>query len=672
MASETLAKLVVKMEADSARLQKDLDKANSRIDRFSKSAGGSMDKLGATFVKLAGTVAAFATGAAFTSFVKASFEMIDVNAKAADKLGIMSEKLQGMQYAASLAGIGSEDFNKSLQKMEKTVYDAQQGLSTAKDAISQLGLNLDDLAKMSPDKQFNVITDAISNLGSQTDKVGISMAIFGKAGADVLNLVGDTEGQFKKATEEAIAFNLALTRVDSAKVEAANDAMTRVSAAARGVGNTISVALSPYIAEIGNQFADSAKASHGFQDAVDKALRFIAKAVGFVADMFRGLHAVWKGLEVAFFGLTSLVVRGLEAMDRAIVNTLNLLPGIDIKPSDSLSQWAESTANSLSEAQSELYALVTTPMPSEDIDKWFEKVRTAAQKAAEEIGKTKSKLLAPPGEGVAAVETNKKEQDRIASDYLALQKSLMSKRELEDQSYKDQQFAAENAYQSLAIGYESYIETLNKLDEKRQKQLQKRSEEDYQLALDQGDAMVDLYRKNEAKKEQIQSDAFKNTSAVFGNLAILEDGHNRKSFKRAKQLARAQAAVDAIAAGIAAAKSAASLGPFAAFAAYAATYTGLAAKIYQIESTHYEGGGGGGGLSGGAPTATSPNSTQSGLPISNTSNQRNPVVIQVTVNGSVYSTDIQEIVVDAVREYTNNDGVIVARNSAQAREIMRA
>lgn len=73
-----LAKLVVRLEAQSAQLLSELDKANSRIARFERNASGSLDKLNKKFerfgfgVKTA--IGTFLAGVSFTAIVKANEE----------------------------------------------------------------------------------------------------------------------------------------------------------------------------------------------------------------------------------------------------------------------------------------------------------------------------------------------------------------------------------------------------------------------------------------------------------------------------------------------------------------------------------------------------------------------------------------------------------------------
>jgi hypothetical protein len=217
----------------------------------------------------------------------------------------------------------------------------------------------------------------------------------------------------------------------------------------------------------------------------------------------------------------------------------------------------------------------------------------------------------------------------------------------------------------------------------RREKLRDDQEKEYELQASHGDALVELYEEyqkrktsiaeiEEARRYAIQQQALKNTSSILGSLAILADGHGRKAFKRSQRLARAQATVDTISAAISAAKDTPG-GPWAKFAAFAAVALNFGARMKQINSVSYEGGGSvGGGGGGGEPTATTPNTTPSGIPISNQP-ATTPTVIQVQFYGNVYSVDdFRAAVADAVSQATNNDQVIIQANSAQARELMRA
>lgn len=206
---------------------------------------------------------------------------------------------------------------------------------------------------------------------------------------------------------------------------------------------------------------------------------------------------------------------------------------------------------------------------------------------------------------------------------------------------------------ALDAEFEAAIQTEKKLNELHDREGKKRNKSEIQL--------------NEERRSVILG----GWSSTLGALATLADGSNRKAFKRSQRLARAQAVVDSIAAGVAAGKSAAGLGPWAAFAAYASVVAGFAARITQINKMSYDGGGdaGGGGGGGGAPTATTNSSTPSGVPV-NSSAPVQQMQIQVFVNGVLTGSQFtDEVLVPLLQDRIENKELVLGtRNSRMAIE----
>jgi hypothetical protein len=192
---------------------------------------------------------------ALTAIVAKTLEANDGLAKTADKLGITTEALSALRLAGDLAGVSIENMDKALEFMLKTVSDARQGLATAKDAFAELGLNADDLANARPEEAFIKIVGALKEV-DKAAQIDLSKTIFGRAGADTLNLTVDA---LRQAQEEAEIFGIALNRADAKKMENVNDAVTRVKAAFQGAGTSLTVALVEPLEGLALKLVDLAK-----------------------------------------------------------------------------------------------------------------------------------------------------------------------------------------------------------------------------------------------------------------------------------------------------------------------------------------------------------------------------------------------------------------------------
>src|SRR5690606_36239402 len=100
---------------------------------------------------------------ALTALVATSAKSADALAKSADSMGLTTEALAGIRYAAKEAGIDAEIFEKKLATATKNIGDAAtKGIGAAAESIKMPGLDATKLAEMSPDQQLNAISDAMA------------------------------------------------------------------------------------------------------------------------------------------------------------------------------------------------------------------------------------------------------------------------------------------------------------------------------------------------------------------------------------------------------------------------------------------------------------------------------------------------------------------------------
>jgi len=317
-----------------------------------------------------GAIAGLVGSAGFGLLVKTSLDSVDALAKTSDKLGITTEGLAGMRLAAELSGVASNTLDMALQRMVRRLSEAAAGTGEAKDAIKELGLDAQQLAAMAPDEAFQKIAGAMENVTDQSDKVRISFKLFDSEGVALVNTLALGEDGLRAVAVEADALGLSVSRIDAAKIEAANDSFTRLGGVTKGLGNAIAANVSPYITELATRFVDAAKQAGGMSNFVAKAMKKVVGAVGFAADMVRGLQVVWKGLQVVALGAISAIITGLDELNKAGAAALNWIPGINVQPSAALSAWAEESRNALLSTMDEMERLANLPMPSEAVKKW--------------------------------------------------------------------------------------------------------------------------------------------------------------------------------------------------------------------------------------------------------------------------------------------------------------
>ena len=183
------------------------------VFRKIRSGFKSLSKAGAKL----GRGIAVGVGVASAALVALTVKVLNLGdnlAKTADKLGVTTEELSSLRHASQLAGMDVKALDKSLQFMQRNIAEAADGMAAQADAFKALGLSIDDIQKMKPGDAMQEIVRALGDVENQSKKVQIAMDIFGRSGADVLNLTA--EG-LEKARKEAEMFGIAMSRADAKK-----------------------------------------------------------------------------------------------------------------------------------------------------------------------------------------------------------------------------------------------------------------------------------------------------------------------------------------------------------------------------------------------------------------------------------------------------------------------
>ena len=477
-----LARLVVKLSAESAEFQSNLQKAAKDSKSFEQQASESFKKAAVAAAAMGAAVAA-----ATAVIVKNNLQSIDTLAKTSDRLGITTQKLAGLRHAAELTGAGAEAMDKGLRGMNMRLGQASAGLGEAKKWIDNLGLSADQLLQMAPDQAFERIADKIKGLGTQSEKTAAAAAIFGEEGIRLINTMELGAGGLREAAKEAEHLGMTLTRVDAAKVEAANDSMARAKGAIGGMGQTLAVNLAPYIEAAANALVRIAKESGGFKTQITAAVRGALVGSARLADVWHGWKLIFAGLKVAFAGLGMFIMRGLEQWDRALTDTINAateainvlirgmnkIPGVEIPQLDAaqysqdLQHLTTAAEEYFAEVNKEFWDLANKPLPSDQIKAWLAEVEAAAQVAAEKVA-----AAAPGGRETFAPTLGAAEEtpdqtavrEKLALQLQALEESLMAEDERLQLAYERRAEMVRGAYEQELIGAEQQKILLEKLE----------------------------------------------------------------------------------------------------------------------------------------------------------------------------------------------------------------
>ena len=179
--------------------------------------------------------------------VKQSMNTIDVLGKTASKIGIATDELGALRYAAEQTGVASNTLDMALQRMVRRVSEAAMGTGEAVKALKEMNIDAAKLNDLSPDEQFRAIAEAMAGVENQSDKVRLAMRLFDSEGVALVNTLdgGKTAlDAFEKRARE-LGITLSDDLVDG--VEEANDAIATFQGFLGGMFKTTVAELAPLI-----------------------------------------------------------------------------------------------------------------------------------------------------------------------------------------------------------------------------------------------------------------------------------------------------------------------------------------------------------------------------------------------------------------------------------------
>jgi hypothetical protein len=269
----------------------------------------SVKSLKSTITGAVGTLARFAKGLVIAAgiggmgfLLKRTMQTIDATAKLSDRIGITTEALVGLQHAANIAGVSTESLNKALEIFTRRMGEVKAGSGEAKRGLEALGLSAERMIKLTPEQSMGVIADRINELGTQAEKSAAAYFLFGRSGAQLLNLFEKGAEGIAAAQIEVEKLGLTFSRLDAAKVEEANDAITRLKGAMQGLVNTATIRLAPSIKKLTNFFLEHRNAVVITTKNIivfAAKLFIVSKAISFAVGTVRVLIAAYKALATA-------------------------------------------------------------------------------------------------------------------------------------------------------------------------------------------------------------------------------------------------------------------------------------------------------------------------------------------------------------------------------------
>jgi hypothetical protein len=274
-----------------------------------------------------GSLVPLATGAGLAAMAKNAIDAADDMNDLSQKTGVSVESLSKFQQAANASGTSIEGVGAAMIKLNRNLATGNDG---AAEALTSLGLSATDASGKlkSTDAIMLEVADKFAKMPGGADKTAAAMALFGKAGADMIPLLN---GGSKAVTD----LSATMTGTFAKGADSLNDKLAALQGKLLALGVNIGTALMPalnviadLVMGLANAFAampGPLQAIVGGAVALAAAFVVLAPAISAVISIAGVLAGLQIGATIA--GWAALAGPAITAISAAFSGLLAFLTG---------------------------------------------------------------------------------------------------------------------------------------------------------------------------------------------------------------------------------------------------------------------------------------------------------------------------------------------------------
>jgi len=304
----------IKITSDSSQALGDI----KRLDVALGDLGKATSDAAKTFAKI--TAAAAAVGYAISRAIDSVSDLKDMSTA----LGVSAQNLKYLQQSAALAGVGADELNAALVRMNNNIGTALlQKTGPAAVALKNLGINMTALKAASPDKQFQMIAKELSQIPDVALRSALAIDLLGKQGPRLIAAAAAMD-DIRRRTEE---LGIALTDLDVEMIDKAGDKMDELKGIITAGVQKAVAGLSPYIITMVNYIESGIKSIRENASAWIAVAKAVAVVVGALIT-FRA-YMVMTAIIQSILAAALAMVRMYEAIKLATtaMEVLNAVMG---------------------------------------------------------------------------------------------------------------------------------------------------------------------------------------------------------------------------------------------------------------------------------------------------------------------------------------------------------
>lgn len=303
-------------------LRANLGLDSAQFEKGAKKAKTALDGMRTQFLAVAGAAAAL--GGALLLAARKGGNEIDAMAKAARRLDASIGAFQALSLAADEAGVPLSSLTNDIQSMNRELSNI--GVSGNADrALERLGLTLADISGKDTDERLALIADQVRDLGLTSGEVTAVLRDLGIRNREMALLILGGGDAIRQARQDIADYGLEVSKVDASRIEAANDAISRLGIVSQYVGQRLALEIVPALGAMARAITDSMReggALRAVLDAMINSLGVASASLGVLVTVlgvrYVGALVIARGAVIAKTVATMGLVGALGVLKTAV------------------------------------------------------------------------------------------------------------------------------------------------------------------------------------------------------------------------------------------------------------------------------------------------------------------------------------------------------------------
>lgn len=259
----TIGSLVVDLKAETAAFRRDLGRARRDVKTFSDRTNRSLTTVTRGFSVMAARAKTFIGVFAATAGVRGIDQVLQsvTNlADTADKLGLTTDRLQELRFAAEQTGVASNTLDMAMQRFTRRLGEAAQGGGELKGVLDQYGISVTDSAGRTRDQAavLGELAEVIRKADSDAERLRIAFKAFDSEGAALVNVLRDGRAGLERWSQAARDAGVVM---DADLIQKAREINAEWETLIETIGVKAKGAIISFIAAVREGFSEQTQAS---------------------------------------------------------------------------------------------------------------------------------------------------------------------------------------------------------------------------------------------------------------------------------------------------------------------------------------------------------------------------------------------------------------------------